>query len=63
MPEEKLGSHHDHPGHTPGDLNPHGHRDTSGQRDVPGEHHDHPGHTPGDVDPDGHRDKSDSGSN
>jgi hypothetical protein len=26
---EKPGPHHDHPGHKPGDLDPHGHRDTS----------------------------------
>jgi hypothetical protein len=24
------GEHHDHPGHKPGDLDPHGHRDKSG---------------------------------
>jgi hypothetical protein len=62
MPEEKPGEHHDHAGHTPGDLDPHGHRDTDGQKEVPGEHHDHPGHTPGDLDPDGHRDTKGSGS-
>ena len=43
--------------HTPGDLDPHGHRDTS-VKEVPGPHHDHPGHQPGDLDPHGHRDKS-----
>jgi hypothetical protein len=26
---EKPGEHHDHPGHKPGDLDPHGHRDKS----------------------------------
>ena len=59
QPTEKPGPHHDHPGHKPGDLDPHGHRDKEGQKEVPGEHHDHPGHTPGDLDPHGHRDKSD----
>lgn len=29
MPEEKPGQHHDHPGHKPGDLDQHGHRDKS----------------------------------
>lgn len=59
MPQEKPGPHHDHPGHTPGDLDPHGHRDKQGQKEkeVPGQHHDHPGHKPGDVDQHGHRDK------
>mgnify|MGYP000197403445 CR=1 FL=1 len=57
MPEEKPGPHHPHPGHVPGDLDPHGHRD-KGMKEVPGEHHDHPGHVPGDLDPHGHRDKS-----
>lgn len=27
--QEKLGQHHDHPGHKPGDLDQHGHRDQS----------------------------------
>lgn len=57
MAEEKAGVHHDHPGHTPGDLDAHGHRDKS-VKEVPGQHHDHPGHQPGDLDPQGHRDKS-----
>jgi hypothetical protein len=26
---EKPGPHHDHPGHQPGDLDEHGHRDKS----------------------------------
>lgn len=57
QPAEKPGPHHDHKGHTPGDLDEHGHRDTS----VPGkkqtqEHHDHAGHTPGDKDQHGHQD-------
>lgn len=56
MAEEKPGTHHDHAGHTPGDVDQHGHRDTNGQQDAPGEHHDHPDHTPGDVDQHGHRD-------
>ncbi|MFB9342806.1 hypothetical protein ACFFTN_12805 [Aminobacter aganoensis] len=60
MPQEKPGKHHDHPGHKPGDLDPHGHRDKEGMKEVPGEHHDHPGHKPGDLDPHGHRDKSGS---
>ena len=29
MPQEKPGQHHDHPGHTPGGLDQHGHRDKS----------------------------------
>lgn len=59
-PTERPGPHHDHPGHTPGDLDQHGHRDKSGQTEKPGEHHDHPDHHPGDVDQHGHRDKSGS---
>lgn len=57
-PTEKPGPHHDHEGHVPGDLDPHGHRDKSAPPvDVkPGEHHPHPGHKPGDVDQHGHRD-------
>lgn len=61
MPEEKPGQHHEHPGHTPGDLDQHGHRDKAGQKEVPGQHHEHPGHQPGDLDQHGHRDKSTSG--
>ena len=57
MPQEKPGPHHDHPGHTPGDLDEHGHRDRS-VKEEPGPHHDHPGHQPGDLDEHGHRDKS-----
>jgi hypothetical protein len=55
MAEEKPGHH---PRHVPGDLDPQGHRDKAGQKEVPGEHHDHPGHVPGDLDPQGHRDHS-----
>ena len=40
-----------------GDLDEHGHRDTS-VSETPGEHHDHPGHKPGDLDEHGHRDRS-----
>ncbi|GHA38932.1 hypothetical protein GCM10007989_38350 [Devosia pacifica] len=57
MAKEAPGEHHDHPGHKPGDLDPHGHRDKS-VTEKPGEHHDHPGHKPGDLDPHGHCDKS-----
>jgi len=57
MTQEKPGPHHDHPGHTPGDLDEHGHRDKS-VTEKPGPHHDHPGHQPGDLDEHGHRDKS-----
>lgn len=59
MPQEKPGPHHDHPGHKPGDLDPHGHRDKQGQKskETTGQHHDHPGHKPGDLDQHGHRDK------
>lgn len=60
MTKERPGTHHDHPGHTPGDLDPHGHRDKDEKKEVAGEHHDHPGHKPGDLDPHGHRDKSGS---
>lgn len=58
LPTEKPGPHHDHEGHVPGDLDPHGHRDTSAQPgDASGNlHHAHPGHKPDDVDPQGHRD-------
>lgn len=63
--KEQPGEHHDHPGHKPGDLDQHGHRDKAGQKDAankpketPGPHHDHPGHVPGDLDEHGHRDKS-----
>lgn len=55
---EQPGQHHDHPGHTPGDLDEHGHRDKAGQPEAAGEHHPHPGHTPGDLDEHGHRDKA-----
>lgn len=61
MPQEKPGTHPDHPdhpGHKPGDLDPQGHRDKAGQKEVPGPHHDHPGHVPGDLDDEGHRDKA-----
>lgn len=54
---EKPGQHHDHPGHTPGDLDEHGHRDKAGAKEVAGEHHSHPDHHAGDVDEHGHRDK------
>lgn len=57
QPEVKPGTHHDHKGHTPGDLDQHGHRDTSVQ-EQPGAHHPHEGHVPGDLDPQGHRDKT-----
>lgn len=57
MSKETPGPHHDHPGHKPGDLDEHGHRDKSAT-EKPGPHHDHPGHKPGDVDQHGHRDKS-----
>ncbi len=52
-PEEKPGPHHDHEGHVPGDLDPHGHRDTSVGK-QPAAHHPHKRHTPGDVDEHGH---------
>lgn len=61
-PKERPGPHHPHPGHKPGDLDPHGHRDTSvdqggsAQQEQPGQHHPHTGHKPGDLDPHGHRD-------
>lgn len=63
MPKENPGQHHDHPGHKPGDVDQHGHRDkagTGGQgtTEKPGPHHDHPGHQPGDLDEHGHRDRS-----
>lgn len=65
MATEKPGQHHDHPGHKPGDVDQHGHRDKSGQKGMdkgktekPGPHHDHPGHKPGDLDDHGHRDKT-----
>lgn len=59
QPTEKPGPHHDHVGHTPGDLDPHGHRDTSAPpRNPVTEHHDHEGHVPGDKDPHGHQDTS-----
>lgn len=29
MATEKPGQHHEHPGHKPGDLDQHGHRDKS----------------------------------
>lgn len=47
--------HHDHPGHKPGDVDQHGHRDAR-EGAQPEEHHDHPGHEPGDRDEHGHRD-------
>ena len=57
QPTEKPGPHHDHAGHTPGDLDPHGHRDTSVPAEKQGSnvHHNHEGHTPGDKDQHGHR--------
>lgn len=58
MSNTKTGQHHDHPDHKPGDVDQHGHGDTSGKKDVPGQHHDHPDHKPGDVDQHGHRDTS-----
>lgn len=58
MPEDKPGEHHPHPGHKPGDLDQHGHRDKAPQTEKPGPHHEHPGHTPGDLDQHGHRDKT-----
>ncbi len=62
QPTEQPGPHHDHPGHVPGDLDPHGHRDTSvpakKQPETGTEHHDHVGHTPGDTDLHGHKDTS-----
>ncbi len=58
-PAEKPGPHHDHKGHTPGNLDEQGHRDTSVPAKKQGEeHHDHKGHTPGDVDQHGHKDTS-----
>ena len=57
MAQEKPGTHHEHPGHKPGDLDEHGHRDKT-VTEKPGEHHDHPGHKPGDLDEHGHRDKA-----
>lgn len=57
MAQEKPGQNHDHPGHKPGDLDEHGHRDKSAS-EKPGEHHDHPGYKLGDLDQHGHRDKS-----
>ena len=56
QPKEKSGPHHPHEGHVPGDLDPHGHRDTSVDEQPPGAHHPHKGHTPGDTDPHGHKD-------
>lgn len=56
QPTEKPGPHHDHEGHVPGDLDPHGHRDKSVPKAQPGEHHPHEGHEPGDLDQHGHRD-------
>ena len=57
MPQEKPGQHHDHPGHKPGDLDQHGHRDQS-VTEKSGQHHDHPGHKQGDLDTHGHHDES-----
>jgi hypothetical protein len=57
MAQEKPGTHHEHAGHKPGDLDQHGHRDKT-VTEKPGEHHDHPGHKPGDLDEHGHRDKA-----
>ncbi len=56
-PQEKSGPHHDHKDHTPGDLDQHGHSDTS-VKEQPGAHHPHKGHVPGDLDPQGHRDNT-----
>lgn len=55
MSDDRTERHHDHPGHTAGDVDQHGHRDAAAN-EVPGEHHQHPDHTPGDLDPHGHRD-------
>jgi len=55
--KETSGQHHDHPGHKPGDLDSHGHRDKPAPEN-PGEHHDHQDHELGDFDQHGHRDKS-----
>ena len=57
MAQEKPGTHHEHAGHKPGDLDQHGHRDKT-VTEKPGEHHHHPGHKPGDLDEHGHRDKA-----
>lgn len=58
-PAVNPGPHHPHEGHVPGDLDPHGHRDTSAPPvdEQPGAHHPHEGHKPGDLDPHGHRDR------
>lgn len=59
-PPSTPGPHHDHKGHTPGDLDEHGHRDTSlpAKKQGSEEHHDHKGHVPGDKDQHGHQDTS-----
>ncbi|WP_298856794.1 hypothetical protein [uncultured Aquimonas sp.] len=60
QPTPQPGPHHDHKGHTPGDLDEHGHRDTSvpAKKQGADEHHDHKGHVPGDKDQHGHQDTS-----